>query len=86
MSASTALDAVEPAEPETHETAVKAPQGTGREMPEREGETERWPEAEKSGPASRPVERVDEAGGSRDRKPEEPAREKGLELELELEL
>ena len=81
-----ALDAVESAERDAHETAAKAPQRTGREMPEREGETERRPEAEKSGPASRPVERVDEAGGSRDRKPEEPAREKGLELELELEL
>ena len=81
-----ALEGVESVEREAPETGAKAPHGTAREMPEQAGEAEWRPEAERSGPASRPVEGGDDAGGSRDREPEEPAREKGIELELELEL
>ena len=44
------------------------------------------PEAERKAPVSMPVERGDDAGGARERKPEEPAREKSIEFELELEL
>ena len=81
-----ALEAVESVKREGPETAPKATHGTEREMPERARETERQPEAERRAPVSMPVERGDDAGGAKDRKREEPAREKGIEFELELEL
>ena len=81
-----ALEAVESAKREAPETAPKAPHGTEREMPERVREPERQPEAKRSAPVSMPVEGGDDAGGARDRKREEPVREKGIEFELELEL
>ena len=81
-----ALEAVEPAKREGPETAPKATHGKEREMPERVHEPDRQPEAERKAPVSMPVERGDDAGGARERKPEEPAREKSIEFELELEL
>ncbi len=75
-----ALEAVAAAEGVAQETVAKAPHGLKPEEPERARERER----EKSAPPGMPAERGDDAEGARDRRPEEPAREKSVELELEL--
>ena len=81
-----ALEAVESAKREAAETAPEATNETEPEMSERVREHEWQPEAGRSAPVSMPVEGGDDAGGARDRKREEPVREKGIEFELELEL
>ena len=81
-----ALEAVESAKREASGMAPEATNEAEPEMPERVREHERQPEAGRSAPVSMPVEGGDDAGGARDRKREEPVREKGIEFELELEL
>ena len=75
-----ALEAVAAAEGVSPEPVAKAPHGLKPEEPERARERER----EKSAPPGLPAERGDGAEGGRERRPEEPAREKSVELELEL--
>ena len=75
-----ALEAVAAAEGVAQEPVAKAPHGLKPEEPERARERER----EKSAPPGMPAERGDGAEGARDRRPEEPAREKSVELELDL--
>ena len=79
-----ALEAVDAAKGTSPERAEKAPHGLKPEEPERGREPE--PTMEKSVPSDKSAERGEDAGSARDRGPEEPAREKGIELELELEL
>ena len=77
-----ALEAVEAAEGVSPEPGAKAT----HELKPEESEIARKHEPEKSAPPGLPAERGDGAEGARDRRSEEPAREKGVELGLELEL
>ena len=79
ISALEAVQAAEGASPEP-EPVAKAPHGLKPEEPERARERER----EKSAPPGLPAERGDGAQVPKDRRPEEQAREKSVELELDL--